>query len=94
MAYKYTSKGNNLRKSISPYDINRRKSAIREILDVFTNTRFNQYKDSGYPDCKSVFITGMPRSGKTVVENILAFHPLITAGGESADFIQACNEAL
>lgn len=93
-AYKYTSKGNDLRKSISPYDINRRKSYIRKILDVFTNTRLNQYKDSGYPGCKPVFITGMPRSGKTVVENILAFHPLITAGGESTDFTQACNEAL
>jgi hypothetical protein len=86
MAYKYTSKGNDLRKCLSPYDINGRKSDIREILDVFTNTRLNQYQDSGYLDCKSVFITGMPRSGKTVVENILALHPLITAGGESADF--------
>ena len=94
MAYKYTSKGNDLRKCISPYDINGRKSDIREILDVFTNTRLNQYQDSGYPDCKPVFITGMPRSGKTVVENILALHPLITAGGESADFTHACNGTL
>ena len=93
-AFKYTSKGNDLRKGISSYDINRRKSDIQEILDVFTNTRLSQYKDSGYPDCKPVFITGMPRSGKTVVENILALHPLITAGGESADFIQACNGVL
>jgi Tfp pilus assembly protein PilF len=93
-AFKYTSKGNDLRKGISPYDINRRKSDIREMLDIFTSTRLNQQKDSGYPDCKPVFITGMPRSGKTVVENILALHPLITAGGESADFIQACNGAL
>lgn len=93
-AFKYISKGNQLRKAAAPYDINRRGRDIREILDVFTTARFSQYGEPGYPDRKPVFITGMPRSGKTVVENILALHPTITAGGESADFIQACSGAL
>jgi hypothetical protein len=31
---------------------------------------------------RPIFICGMPRSGSTLVEQILAAHPLVTAGGE------------
>ncbi|MCA0995180.1 tetratricopeptide repeat-containing sulfotransferase family protein [Alloyangia pacifica] len=34
------------------------------------------------PDLRPVFVTGMPRSGTTLVERILGAHPEVTAGGE------------
>jgi len=34
------------------------------------------------PDDPVIFVTGLPRSGTTLVETILAAHPLVAAGGE------------
>jgi tetratricopeptide (TPR) repeat protein len=36
----------------------------------------------GHPSQKPVFVTGLPRSGTTLVEQILASHPEVYAGGE------------
>ena len=34
------------------------------------------------PECAPVFIVGMPRSGTTLVEQIISSHPLVTGAGE------------
>ena len=34
------------------------------------------------PDITPIFIIGMPRSGTTLIERLLAQHPSVTAGGE------------
>jgi tetratricopeptide (TPR) repeat protein len=93
-AFKYTSKGNALRKRLSPYDLNKRRNTIRTILDVFTENYIRQHEGSGHEGCTPIFITGMSRSGKTTIEAILGRHTLVTAGGESEDFSQASNEIL
>jgi Sulfotransferase family len=51
---------------------------------------------SGYGDLsdRPVFIVGMPRSGTTLVEQILASHPEACAVGERADFTHALSEFL
>lgn len=36
------------------------------------------------PACPAIVVAGLPRSGKSLVESLLAAHPLITAGGELA----------
>jgi tetratricopeptide (TPR) repeat protein len=41
-----------------------------------------------------VFIVGMPRSGTTLVEQILASHPLVAAGGERGDIYYLANYAI
>ncbi len=40
----------------------------------------------GDPSAVPIFILGMPRSGSTLAEQILASHPLVVAGGERRDF--------
>ena len=47
-------------------------------LDAFRNAR-----DSGHPSTAPLFIVGMPRSGTTLVEAILARHPDVISLGES-----------
>jgi len=46
--------------------------------------------DSGVP----IFIFGMPRSGTTLIEQILASHPGVFAGGERSSFEHATNGVL
>ncbi|MFG1202530.1 sulfotransferase [Xanthobacter aminoxidans] len=45
----------------------------------------------GYADARPIFIVGMPRSGSTLVEQILASHPAIQSGGEMDLFHRAVN---
>lgn len=43
----------------------------------------------GHPTEVPIFVLGMPRSGSTLVEQILAGHPLVLPGGERKDFGRA-----
>lgn len=46
----------------------------------------------GDPTRVPIFVLGMPRSGSTLVEQILASHPLVLPGGERKDFSRAMRE--
>ena len=46
------------------------------------------------PKVIPIFICGLPRSGTTLVEQILASHPEITAGDELYEFAQATDDCL
>jgi tetratricopeptide (TPR) repeat protein len=41
------------------------------------------------PPCPALVVTGLPRSGKSLVESVLAEHPAVTAGGEFAGLRRA-----
>jgi len=49
--------------------------------------------DSGSEDDRPVLIVGMPRSGTSLVEQILATHPDVAAGGERSDWNELATAA-
>jgi tetratricopeptide (TPR) repeat protein len=51
----------------------------------FPKSRFRAGGDSGNPSQLPVFIVGMPRSGTSLVEQIIASHPQVYGCGELAD---------
>jgi hypothetical protein len=51
-------------------------------LDVFTPAYFEEHAGLGAPSERPVFIVGMPRSGTTLVEQILASHPQVYGADE------------
>jgi tetratricopeptide (TPR) repeat protein len=53
-----------------------------KLLDVFTPAYFESHAGLGDPSERPVFIVGMPRSGTTLVEQILASHPQVYGAGE------------
>ena len=53
--------------------------AIRE---AFPKEAFNNRKYEGIPDQRPVFIVGMPRSGSTLIEQIVSSHPDVYGAGE------------
>ena len=73
-AFAYYAQGNALRRLDAPFDIEnfeRRSARIRAFFD----TRFFAARDgSGDPSAEPIFIVGLPRSGSTLVEQILASH--------------------
>jgi tetratricopeptide (TPR) repeat protein len=52
------------------------------LAERFTSAFFAANKDLGLDDETPLLIVGMPRSGTTLVEQILSSHPAIAAGGE------------
>ncbi|MBF0197399.1 MAG: tetratricopeptide repeat protein [Planctomycetes bacterium] len=55
---------------------------VRELKEVFNKDFFAQRKDYGSYSELPVFIVGMPRSGTTLTEQIIATHPSVHGAGE------------
>ncbi len=49
---------------------------------------------SGYADAAPVFVLGLPRTGTTLVERIIASHEAMTSAGETAAFAASAHRAL
>ncbi len=82
-AYKHLREGNALRKRLIKYNSNKDIEAIKQIKDNYVHIK----KYSLSPQKKSkkvmpIFIIGMPRSGTTLVEQIISSHSKVTGAGE------------
>lgn len=58
------------------------ESMSQRVVSVFTRDFIAARKGQGCADPAPIFIVGMPRSGSTLVEQILASHSLVGGGGE------------
>jgi tetratricopeptide (TPR) repeat protein len=73
-AFRHYAEGNALRARDAPFDIEgfeRRTARIRRFFDA---AFFRAHARSGHPAQEPIFIVGLPRSGSTLVEQILASH--------------------
>ena len=73
---------NSLRRSGVKYDIDNDLLAMKNLRGCFDQSFLAAWSESGLPDRTPIFIVGMPRSGTTLVEQILASHPDVFAAGE------------
>ncbi|MBU6297647.1 MAG: sulfotransferase, partial [Alphaproteobacteria bacterium] len=62
------------------YDRKQHEHFIGELIKTFTPDRFERSAPAS--PASPIFICGMFRSGSTLVEQVLAAHPRLTAGGE------------
>ena len=63
------------------------------IADHFTKARLAQLAPAGHASQQPVFVTGLPRSGTTLVEQIVASHPDAASVGE-LELIPALKQSL
>lgn len=54
----------------------------REIIEVFSNAFICQHNGCGYEAADPIFIVGLPRSGSTLIEQILSSHSLVEGTAE------------
>ena len=59
---------------------------VEDIKDIYDKDLFNKFKESGYKDSKPIFIVGMPRSGTTLIEQIISSHSEVF-GADEIEFI-------
>ncbi len=69
------------------YDLESRKQQIDLYKSFFTEQFFSQFQSLGLASEKPVFIFGMPRSGTTLVEQIVAAHGDAATIGECPYFV-------
>ena len=88
-AFLHLQKGNSLKRTLIRYDEEKVLTGLQRTREVFTPSLMRSKQGSGDSSDLPVFIVGMPRSGSTLVEQVLAAHPAVIAAGELTDFREA-----
>ena len=81
LSFNHIHKGNFLKKKKINYNIENEKKFFNNITKTFEDIDFNHFKKQK-TNKKIIFICGMPRSGTTLVEQIIASHKKVYGGGE------------
>jgi len=87
LAYQYYSQGNGEHRNSIAYDPVQTEVAHTKIKETFSREFFDRMKESqvGVQDPAPIFIIGLPRSGSTLLEQILASHSLVDGTSELPD---------
>lgn len=72
----------------SRFDLARHRESFAEMRQLFTPAFFAERRGFGLADDRPVFVVGMPRSGTTLTEQIIAAHPAARGFGELQDLPQ------
>jgi tetratricopeptide (TPR) repeat protein len=82
-SFRRLADGNALKRRRTPYDEAAALGLLRRTRSTFTSELMRNLEGCGDPSPVPVFIVGMPRSGTTLIEQILASHPALFAAGET-----------
>ncbi|PBB20267.1 sulfotransferase [Mesorhizobium sp. WSM4313] len=81
-AFDYFAEGNAIRRKAIDYDPARTRGEFEAMKAAFDTAFFEKRRPSGISDDTPIFVVGMPRSGTTLVEQIIASHPTVFGAGE------------
>ena len=84
-SFRHYAEGNRLRLAAVPYNPERLERRVSRMIAQFTEDFMQARQGQGCPDPDPIFVLGMPRSGSTLVEQILASHPLVEGTQELGD---------
>ena len=73
-AFEFYARGNRLKKAEVRYDAERMRADFERQKAFFTPERLQEFAGRGALDADPIFIVGLPRSGSTLIEQILASH--------------------
>jgi tetratricopeptide (TPR) repeat protein len=92
-AFEHLRKGNALKRRQIDYDEQSAFKRFQTIPTVFDSSLLERFRRHGDLSSAPIFVLGMPRSGSTLIEQILASHPQIHGAGELNDLESAaCGE--
>jgi tetratricopeptide (TPR) repeat protein len=91
-AFEHFEKGNALRRSVIHWDARENTAHVKRSKAVFTPEFFAECAGMGCAAPDPIFIVGLPRAGSTLLEQILASHPLVEGTQELPDIVQLARE--
>ncbi len=89
---KFFESANNKKKQITKYDFKNGEKLFRSIKVFFENFDFKKVNKESKNNKKLLFICGLPRSGTTLVEQILSSHNKVFGAGELDYLRQVINK--
>ena len=91
-SFTHYAKGNGIRRKSHPYSADENSSFVRRSQALFTREFFAERAGCGAQAGDPIFILGLPRSGSTLLEQILASHSLVEGTMELPDIPQIARE--
>jgi tetratricopeptide (TPR) repeat protein len=90
-AFNHFQMGATLKRAKLKYDEAETFAFFDSIREIFNANYFAHPPFAGVPSNMPIFIIGMPRSGSTLVEQILSSHPQTCGAGEIKEFSRRLN---
>lgn len=87
LAFVHFLKGARLKRAKLNYSADADAACIDRIIQVVDAAFIERLRGSGNPSDVPVFVLGMPRSGTTLTEQIIASHPAVYGAGELRDLM-------
>ena len=84
-AFEFIDRGNILRREQEFYDRVENEERTDLSIETFSPQFFDEHAGSGCPNPAPIFIVGLPRSGSTLLEQILSSHSTIDGTHELSD---------
>jgi tetratricopeptide (TPR) repeat protein len=92
-AFRHFAAGNAMKRATFSYDVADDERFASETIAFFTPETMRDLAGAGDASRAPIFVIGMPRSGTSLVEQILASHPDVHGAGELTLFERAIAEA-
>jgi tetratricopeptide (TPR) repeat protein len=91
-SFAHYAAGNALRRKVHGYDPEENSRFVRGSRALFTREFFAARADAGAQARDPIFIVGLPRAGSTLIEQILASHPLVEGTMELPELPRIARE--
>ena len=92
-AFESFAVGHRLKKKTTSFNLADQTRFNELSIEVFNRDFFDEHRNSGYEDKTPIFILGMPRSGTSLTEQILASHSTLFGAGEQSYLPELVKES-
>ncbi len=93
-AFAYYKLGNDLKRGQLVFDPEQERSNAQRVIRTFSDSLRERLHGAGFASALPVFIVGMPRSGSTLVEQIIDNHPEVHGAGELPNLFRVLQRGL
>jgi tetratricopeptide (TPR) repeat protein len=91
-AFQQYNLGNQLQSKLTPYNQAQHNQTVRSTIEMFNSSMLAKHQSSKVTDALDrtpIFIVGMPRSGTSLIEQILDTHPNVYGAGELKKLLES-----
>jgi tetratricopeptide (TPR) repeat protein len=91
-SFEHYDQGNALHRADNPYSAPQNTARVKHLKNSFSADFFSERVGAGSDTAAPIFIVGMPRSGSTLLEQILSSHSAVEGTTELPDIISMAME--
>ncbi len=92
-AFPHFLAGCKLKRAKLSYDPAKAARQFAGVMEIFNQAFIDRLRGTGDPSNMPVFVLGMPRSGTTLTEQIIASHPEVYGAGELHDLLRIAERS-